>query len=325
MWDNEKLAVSSFLSPRMEYWNPVSGQSFTIEVPVPAIGVTVSKGVFSAVCLVGKDVVLLKRVPGEDWQTFPVSLSKGSGAGALRGVPTTLNESHTEARYFALSRYPGFAEGRTASLGSWWRQGAKGVLEPEALVPMELGEPVFEPVKDDSLVPMPKLKARYQGLDPFLEHPIRTKEAFLIVSLNAGILWVVPDDATVPRRTLKLMALEDAWLAGEVKHPSVILGIQPMPDGRVLVAMRSEKAVRDVARPEAASQKPLRAEDPPARPRIDHPEILWKILDPMEGPVGDADPALLGNAPLELDPERPFSFSFDVDGRLVASGGRRPD
>ncbi|WP_316412176.1 hypothetical protein [Mesoterricola silvestris] len=213
-------------------------------------------------------------------------------------------ETQAGKRFFVMFALPGFAKGREMSLCSWWVQGVQGVVEPEGLIPMELDGPVFEPEGRPGLVPWPKLKGKYGGLEPFLAFPVRAREAFLVVSMNAGILWIVPEDTHSPGRVVKLMGLTDEELAGTRKHPPVILDLQPMRDGRVLVALRTEKAIHE------------------PNPRPD-PGIVWKVVDPVPGRVEEPDPGLLEGAPDELDPQRPFSFTFDMDGRLKVTGGGR--
>lgn len=329
MWDGDCLVEMKFLSPELTYWNP-AGTSAKVQAPSGGLGISVLNRTFSAIRMVDDTLVYSRMPPGENWQDYLISWEKGKRSQGLRGIPFSMLETRSGKRFLAMSTLPGFGQGGAVSLCSWWVQGPNGVVEPESLIPMELGESVFEPEIGPKVLPWPKLKARYAGLAPFLEFPLRSRDAFLVVSLNAGIIWVVPEDGHTPMRVVRMMALSDDQLSGKQLHLPVILDLQPMVNGHVLVAMRSEKAVRDPPKVPGSSAE-VEAKDharngsgEPERPRdILQPEIIWKELDPLEGKPEDPDPEFLADAPRALDPDRPFHFSFDPEGRLKATGGKR--
>ncbi|MBL0311473.1 MAG: hypothetical protein IPP78_01915 [Holophagaceae bacterium] len=219
----------------------------------------------------------------------------------------------------------GFAKGNEASICSWWRQRNDGTLEPESVIPIELDYPVFFAVGGVQSSITTQLSGRYHGLAPFLEYPIRVPGAFLVVSWNAGVLWVIKDGYPFPSRTIRLISLDDDHLAGKIQHPPVLLGIQPMLNGHVLIAMRSEKAVLDppkesLKEPKEKAGTPATEGNAPTTPVMAHPEILWKDLDPLEGTLTEADSLFLGDAPRTLTSEadaRQFSFRFDLNGHLL--------
>jgi len=331
LWDGENLAISNYFSDRLDYWNPVSRTCKSILTPPRSFGATIWNGNITLLKAVGKSLVCSRKAFDGEWRDYPVALDDQQSRGGLRGFPLTLNESRTPTRFFSMNQDLGFNQDGELSICSWWKLGTKGMLEPEALIPIELDSPLFFGEGPLRWLPMVKLRPRFAGLAPFLEYPVRTRDAFLVVSLHAGILWVIPDDAPVPKRVIRLMHLDEDRLSGKVSYPEVIIALQPMVNGHVLVAMRSEKAVRDAARdhpepkPEALTTKKEGSDGAAPRTPISHPEIIWKEIDPVVGTVEDPDPALLGGAPTELDPDHPFSFTFDLDGRLQATGGKRPD
>ena len=249
-------------------------------------------------------IVLSRRFPDGLWQDYATSLDGAKGPDGVQGVPLTLDESDVPHLYFAMNVVPGFTDGREAAPCAWWKQDDEGRLHPEALVPIELEGAVFRPVPVGRTF-WAHLEPRYRGLAPFLEHPVRVKGAFLVVSMHAGILWVIKDGNPLPSQAIKLVSLDAARLAGRVPHDSVLLGLQPMPNGHVLIAMRSEQAVLD----------------PPGS--VAHPQILWKDLDPLEGVLADADSDLVAKAPTVLEENGTIAFTLDEEGRLFMMGERK--
>lgn len=332
-WDGSSLVESSFLGSRIRLGDPRMGTFQDIEAPTGtditartgALGISVWNGVVSVLQLKAGHIVFSRRSTEGVWQDFPTSLD---GPSDIQGVPFTLNETERSDRFFAMNVSLGFAKGNEGSVCSWWRQRNDGTLEPESVIPIELDYPVFLAVSGTENSIVTQLSGRYLGLAPFLEYPIRVPGAFLVVSWNAGVIWIIKDGYPFPSRTIKLISLDDEHLAGKMKHPPVLLGIQPMLNGHVLIAMRSEKAVLDPPKEKSKEPKekvvtPAMEEGAPSIPKMVNPEIIWKDLDPLEGTLTEADSILLGDAPRNLTSEADawqFSFKFDLDGHLVFPG-----
>jgi len=330
MWDGDRLVEMNFMSPVLTFWNPNLGTSMNVDAPFGGLGISVLDRTFSSTRVID-DTLVYSRMPlGESWQDYLISYEKGKTSQGVRGIPFLMFETHAGKRFFSMFALPGFAHGRDVSLCSWWVLGPQGVVEPESLIPMDLEEPVFEPEVRPETLPWPKLKPRYRGLEPFLEFPLRAKDAFLVVSMNTGIIWIVPEKAGTPLRVVKMMALSDDQLSGKQKHLPVILDIQPMMNGNVLVAMRSEKVIREplkgVGSPagvEMNGYPGVGKTEPQGSQKVRTFEVVWKVLDPLEGKLEDPDSNLIGNAPMELEIDRPFSFTFDMDGILKVTIGAR--
>ena len=326
-WDGSSLVESSFLSPRIRCGDPKTGTSQDVEAPTSndtaartgALGIGIWNGVVSVLQLKAGHIIFSRRSTEGVWQDFPTSLD---GPSDIQGVPLTLNETERSDRFFAMNVGLGFAKGNEGSICSWWRQRNDGTLEPESVIPIELDYPVFFAVGGVQSSITTQLSGRYHGLAPFLEYPIRVPGAFLVVSWNAGVIWIIKDGYPYPSRTIKLISLDDEHLAGKIKHPPVLLGIQPMLNGHVLIAMRSEKAVLDPPKekPKEKVVTPPAEGSAPSVPVMAHPEIVWKDLDPLEGTLSEADAIFLGDAPRTLTSEAEawhFSFKFDLSGHLV--------
>jgi hypothetical protein len=330
-WDGASLVESSFLGTRIRCGDPKTGTFQNIDAPTGtdtagrtgALGISVWNGVVSVLQLKDGHIIFSRRSSEGVWQDFPTSLD---GPHDIQGVPFTLNETERSDRFFAMNVGLGFAKGNEGSISSWWRQRNDGALEPESIVPIELDYPVFLAVSGTKSSITTQLSARYLGLAPFLEYPIRVPGAFLVVSWNAGVIWVIKDGYPFSSRTIKLISLDEEHLAGKIRHPPVLLGIQPMLNGHVLIAMRSEKAILDSPKekPKEPSKEkvvtPAQEGNSPSIPVMTHPEILWKDLDPIEGTLSDADAIFLGDAPRTLSSEAEawhFVFKFDLNGHLV--------
>jgi len=254
-----------------------------------------------------------QRTPGL-WENFTIDFGN-FGREDFFGLPSKLYASDSSSRFFAMDVLPGYTKGNDASICSWWRQTDAGIFKAEGLIPVALEAPVFQVFQPagPNGGRMAQASPRYQGLLPFLEFPVQVKGAFLVVSWNAGIIWVIKDDDPWPSRTIKLLPLDDDCLSGRKRHCPVLLGIQPMPNDRVLVAMRTRKAIEDSIRMENAPKST--APQPPDGPGMD--EIEWKEIDPFEGRVGDPDPALLEGAPTSWPAGETLAFRFDLAGRLI--------
>ncbi len=243
------------------------------------------------------------------------------------GFPMRLFQSYEPALYLGINVESGFTKDGEASCCSWWKRGDKGTLRLESLIEVTFnGHPAMVPFKKDGKPVFALGNKNLPGLFPLLDDPIRVPGAFVLVSLKSGIVWVIKDGATRPSRTLNLNRLGDAFVGGVHPFPNVILGIQPLPNGHLLVAKRSESATNESYKhfdiePQASdAHADERGEKEQRGALILFPEIEWVEVDPLPGEVMKAELDLVGNAPGFLkskqDADR-FSFGFDPDGKLV--------
>ncbi len=86
-----------------------------------------------------------------------------------------------------------------------------------------------------------------------------------------------------------------------------------MPNDRVLVAMRTRKAIEDSIRSEAAPKSTVAQQSE----GLALDQIEWKEVDPFEGRVGEPDPAILERAPTSWPVGETLPFGFDLAGRLM--------
>ncbi|WP_306598072.1 hypothetical protein [Geothrix sp. 21YS21S-2] len=314
VWSGGKRILSLDFGRALEIADQTSGKEETLEEPEGALGLTYRAGVATTCRLVDKTILVSQqRLPGL-WENFPIDFGT-FGRDEFFGLPSKLYQTDTGSRFFVMDVMPGFSKGEDASICSWWKQTNGGVFKAEALIPIALDVPVFQafhPVGPGGAW-IAQVALRYQGLLPFLEFPIQVKGAFLVVSWNAGIIWVIKDDDPWPSRTIKLLPLDDDCLSGRKRHSPVLLGIQPMPNDRVLVAMRTRKAIEASIRLEQAPRSSV--PQPPDGQGLD--EIEWKEVDPFEGRVGDPDPAVLERAPTSWPAGETLAFRFDLAGRLI--------
>ena len=297
-WDDGDLV--EVLENKLSIESAATGQIESIAAPAHSISLHTTNRTPACLRMVDGKILFAKRYPNCKWDHFETSLNQPSSANDLQGLPITLAGTAAPDRFIGMNLIVGFGHGREVSPCAWWKVNANGTLEPERLLPIELDGPVFLPVpENEPRGGFMKLSPRYSGLIPFLEYPIRVPGAAVVVSMRAGILWVITDKAQTPR-VIKLLPEQFEGLASRVDHPFALYGIQPMANGHVLAALRSREALFGDGGKATA-------------------EVIWREIDPLTGTVGEPDPELLGNAPRSLPVGRGLSFRFTAKGRLIHS------
>ena len=320
MWDGENLALFDTRQDGIEYFTIGGRQPKLIKAPPGSLELTIWNGIASTIRVAHGQIVFSRRYTDGTWQDFPTMLALDRGSEMLTGYPNALFASDTSPRFFSYNQAFGFSLHNEASSCSWWRQGANGLLEPEALIPLELDRPVYVPYHvPQTQNTVLQILHRYEGLLPFLDYPVRVKGAFLIVSWQAGVIWIIKDGSSYPDQIIKLIKLTDGILSGDTPHEAVLMGIQPMKNGHVLLAMRSEASLFPPRKAASAEAEP--PSDEPTKAALE--DIIWKDLDPLEGTLTEPDSDLLGDAPRHWDPEYSFWFSFDLEGHLLFPRPRR--
>ena len=146
--------------------------------------------------------------------------------------------------------------GRETSLFAWARENRQGLLKVVGLAPMGLDEGLVSPtVKPEGGTPgsdgwnlsdrmsITQVRPKYRMVHP--DFTVRTPEAMVLVSGQTGYAWVAKVKGEQPELKLVkiLPVVTEKRLENSDQLEWAVMGAQPMPDGRVLVATRSEEAV----------------------------------------------------------------------------------
>lgn len=296
-WDDGNLVEGYFLSGSLTV-HERGKPSVSLRSPSGASGMSLWKGRGTALHVVNGKILLATKEERSAWIDKDTSLNQTSDPQGLLGLPISLLEADTPERFLAANFLLGFRHGNAASPLSTWRVSQRGTLEPGELIPLELDGPVFLATPSQALGPCMALAPRCKGLVPFLEFPIRVPDAFVVVSLGGGVLWTIKEKEAKVHRTIRLFPLEGDAPVGDGPHARRIHAIQPMPDGRLLAALRPPK---------------------PAKPAPGALEaVRWKVVDPLTGIVADADATTLSGAPTNVPAGKSLTFRFDAKGRVRA-------
>lgn len=329
IWSNDALIVIEKNGRQIKIGDIISRIFYCkIEARPNTLGISASSGNIIDVRLVG-DKYYYGRSPISReglWEDHEIVVDETSDQ---RGVPFKLYETNIPNLYFAINVDTGFVKNGEASCCSWWKSTENGALQLDEIIQVKWGDrPAMLPLKNNGkpLYAVPSMAL--PGLFPFLDEPIRIPGAFVLVSWKAGVLWVIKDGASSINRVIDLNRIGEDFVRGIHPFPSVILGIQPLPDGKILIAKRSEPAISETYKSfqiEPESRKPQKndyaaAETERGGATVVYPEIEWIELDPLKGGFKNVDSALIVNAPFALHSNRDidtFSFGFDPSGRLI--------
>ncbi len=231
--------------------------------------------------------------------------------------------------------------GRETSLFAWARENRQGLLKVVGLAPMGLDEGLVSPtVKPEGGTPgsdgwnlsdrmsITQVRPKYRMVHP--DFTVRTPEAMVLVSGQTGYAWVAKVKGEQPELKLVkiLPVVTEKRLENSDQLEWAVMGAQPMPDGRVLVATRSEEAVllarkldpsipiRNIKDLKDSLFMEARGKAMKAS-LATFPEIRWWTLDPSNGHVKHEE------SPQNVPPKLPqpevavrFSFRPRVDGNL---------
>ncbi|MBI1753891.1 MAG: hypothetical protein HY014_09410 [Acidobacteria bacterium] len=319
-WDDNRLSILDGHDLRLLTENPLNGRFDAIEAPPGCLGLSFWRGNAAAMRMADKQFFFSEWIGPGKWFDHPIAFNPSREW----GVPFRMYESEYPDSFFGINLDAGFVKDGEASCCAWYRKREDGKLQLESLVNLAWEEkPLFLGSSTDRKTGPVEISPPLKGLVPFLDHPIRVPGAFIVVSWRAGILWVIRDGMDSPSQVIDLIGIDRSLIRGESPFPSVILGIQPKKDGKVLIAHRDPKAIRALSpRPPAKAasndESSALAGGPPQPPEF--PRIVWKVLDPMRGTLEDCGESMPANAPKSLPSEEAqwlFRFGFDPQGRLV--------
>lgn len=254
---------------------------------------------------------------------FPIQYNTGDD------FPTLLHPTSKPGLYLGAHFTAGFSEDNHASILAWYKQSEKGEISFFTLVNLELDGPLFRSnlVKDEQGKLQPgiaMLLPSRAAFAPFFNYPIRIGQRFLIVSLNAGVIWILEDGDARPKRTVKLVDLTPTQMSGLEPIERCILGLQPTPEGKLLLACRTEEAVKEGAKAFNTILKDnfgkedeilVRAEQEKAT-RV-FGRIRWLELDPETGKVERVFPPGSLDQLQSFTHQRHFQFLVKKDGTVA--------
>jgi hypothetical protein len=316
-WDAQGLAVGSKNGTLLQILHPGEHPE-TIAPPKDCLGLTLWNGHCTAVRMNGGRFYASERLAPGKWFDHPILINQMES-----GFPERLYESDYPGWYLGVNVDTGFVKDGHASCWAWYRQMDDGHLEMDEPVQLEWDHhPVFQPQKRGETFALAVVSPALKGLVPFLDYPIHVPGAFILVSWQTGILWLLKDREETPSQVVNLSDIGSDLIAGSHPFPPVLLGIQPMKDGRVLIAQREPGAIH-APQPPVPPQQPateVTGEDHAAA-APEHPGIIWKLWDPKEGEPAKADGLpILDQAPTSLptaDAQWHFTFGFNRRGDLV--------
>jgi hypothetical protein len=212
--------------------------------------------------------------------------------------------------------------------------GNDGTLAIEGLVPLGL-EKIPMPAPMTKVGPELLTKTDPTWIANFLAlgtTMVRYPDGIVICAQRPGYFWILDDGSS--RLKVRLVRLYDSLSEEKLRASHglgfAVLGVQPRPNGHLLVAARTEAAVLDGAAEELPASKGWNDEVDPAsfekraKAFRRHPELVWWDLDPKSG-TWTADPGPQGVPDRFSDPAEVagFTWRFKGDGNLLI--GQNPN
>ena len=321
VWDGNTLGAIEGSGQKIHTVSLDSGERRTFSPPVGTLRAYLWGGTVHAIRLVDQNFFYTFRNPDGSWSEAQIEFNPGQC-----GHPATILPSDKPDWFFAMNVDTGFVVNGEASCCAWWRRSGDGKLRLEELIPIEWEGPAFIPFRIEGNARFAIPTPFRPGLIPILDAPIRVPGAIIVVSLKAGILWVIKDGMPFPTRVVDLNGIGKEFIKGKHPFPDIILGLQPLRNGHLLIAKRSLRAVEETHKSFLVEPiGPVKMNYELARREWDvattaFPEIEWVDLDPLTGQIEKPDGLIVANAPIQLKTYREalgFSFGFDANEALV--------
>ncbi|MBK8726235.1 MAG: hypothetical protein IPL96_09285 [Holophagaceae bacterium] len=234
-------------------------------------------------------------------------------------------------KYLGISGQPNFQDGSGKQFPfAVLRADAKGNLEVASTQDAGLAGPYFQksPAHPNSETPYGSLELDF--LSPTV---IRTEGFITVLSPRTGWFWVFSDmNGQLKRQGQIYASVGEELLKKSRDLAHVCLGAQPRPDGRILIATRSEDAVQQAAR---AFQKFLPKTDSDSAFISNYgsikdlwdlnlqsfPRVEWWKLDPATGSIEpEAAPQRFPSLVRSVKELKAFRWRFNSDGNLMWLG-----
>lgn len=326
VWHGDRVAVVEAGKPlriRVEDKNP--NQTIVYDLPERSYQGYYWDGVLWATRRLlpsksGLDVEILKSEDGRSWSR--VAVHHGSDGGTLaKAYP--LEEKDRFLLVSGLSR-PFLLNG-TPFLVALGRVSEKGVLEVQEGIDLGTEEPLYLRSQNQWSF-NPNL---YPILDILFHNGVlRTQDGFMLVSFHYGWIWVLDPKGKKKRFAQVFSSVANAKGVSPKRYEYVILSCQPNALGNLILATRTEDAVR-VAPEIFPTGYTLQDLSDPQRSKNHEERLLeslkafplvqWWEFDPETGEKWEIPPPVgLPTHVKDLRVFMKFRFRFDPHGNLKA-------
>ena len=312
-WDSQAMTILDTMGTSIKIGDYKDRTFKSIPSPSSIFSFNYSGGSLHSVGMVDNIFEYRQRALAGAWETHPIVKAEGDC-----GIPFFLYATERKDQFLGVNVDTGFVVAGEASNCAWFGLGEDGKLRLQSVIPLELDGPVHTGLQAGGGYRMALVRPRYAWLVPFLDHPIRVPGAFVVVSMQAGMLWVIEDGSPFAKR-IDLAGSDGLSVGKGSGLPPVLLGVQPLRNGHLLIARLNPARYSDSRPADPGAPGALEAPSGPSRPGP--LELLWIDLDPVSGDHHPAGLDVLGNAPTSLASWQEawsFSFGLDLGGRVVA-------
>lgn len=272
---------------------------------------------------------LMEYQEGHGWSTTPLEIHPTVDTPTLL-LPTGMDDIYLGLNPQAAQGF--IADDRSASLFSWWRRTPENkIVFFELLQFYHDGKKVFTSTAGSWPV---RIVPEKSGLGRFLDYPIRAADRWVFIT-TSGAIWIAKDGDFSPK-FLSIYSLDEKFLKDGMKFRDVlfdsssaawkwaVMGAQPTPDGKVLIAIRQKEALLEANRILNSQRGAVSEDDEVDRMTSQDgdlsfklwPELHWYELDPVDGQLEKVAPE---NAPAQVPSWKNrarFAFKFAADGTL---------
>lgn len=323
VWQNDSLARVPYPASGSVTFESRTGKGITkVKLPEghPILGAHAWEN--KIYCLLGDEdivppriiVVVHEQILG--WTQLGIIDTSGNHG----AVPSMLLPFGEDGRYLAYTSAQGFVDGDQASPVAIYRL-KESSFSFERLIPLEFdGEPIQIVVKTDNWK-HGELNPRLAATDKFLPFPIRFDGGVGIISMRAGLVWIIRDDKTSVSRVVNIYGVQKDDLSVKARNESAVLAVQPTKEGHITFALRDEAAFRHAHEFFDSVKNDVKDKDgkliEQKKLLETFSDLVWRELDPITGEIEKIYP---DNAPThlrDLQTFRKFKFRYKIDGSII--------
>lgn len=260
-------------------------------------------------------------------------------------IPRIQSIRPIDSNYFLLTAWGGFeSRGKSSPLAIGKRQ-ASGRIEIVDFIELPISGPYVEPGKREpksgtaagDKLGISRVNPKYMPIWFTLgkDFVVRSNIGLVVPSFETGFIWVINGSETGTPKVKQVSVFKSVskdLLESGKRLEYGILGMQPSPNGSILIAARTEEATLKSA--ERFPSLPYRSSGDPAKDAEHesklhanfegslkaYPEIEWWTLDPTTGAIRPEEPPM--NVPRRIetwDEFKNFRFRFKPNGNLLVS------